>query len=174
MTTPDQLLVILTEVTHFNSLRLNGAFVLSSLTYWWLRTRNQGSGSPFLTHRGYHSPARSHEIYMSLNMPQLTTAIIHYRFACVLAQDIVNTLKVPLSCCKPLMSFDVTHYPHPHPPSFRPMRTSMLLPSLNPPTPHFADSGREKHTFFNRNHWFWAPIKQPLFTQNVICLCYLR
>ena len=32
---------------------------------------------------------------------------------CVLAQDIVNTLKVPLSWCKPLMSFDVTHYPHP-------------------------------------------------------------
>ena len=147
MTTLDQLLVIVTEVTHFNSLRPNGAFVLSSLTYWWLRTRNQGSGSPFLTHRGYHSPARSHEIYMSLNMLQLATGMINYRFVCVLAQDI------------------------------GPMRTSMLShPSFEPPppSPHFADSGREKHTFFNRNHWFWAPIKQPLFTQNVICLCYLR
>ena len=34
--------------------------------------------------------------------------------------------------------------------------------------PIFADSGREKHPFFNWKRWFWGPIKHPFLKQNAI------
>ena len=35
-------------------------------------------------------------------------------------------------------------------------------------TPLLADSGQEKHLSFNRNRWFWGPIKHPFLKQNAI------
>ena len=35
-------------------------------------------------------------------------------------------------------------------------------------TPLLVDSGREKHLSFNRNRWFWGPIKHPFSKQNAI------
>ena len=31
--------------------------------------------------------------------------------------------------------------------------------------PLFADFGRKKHHFFNRNRWFWGPIKHPFLSK---------
>ena len=42
-----------------------------------------------------------------------------------------------------------------------------LVPKLEK-YPLFADSGREKHPFFNRNRWLWGPIKHPFWKQNAI------
>ena len=42
-----------------------------------------------------------------------------------------------------------------------------LVPKLEK-YPPFADSRREKHPFFNRNRWFWGPIKHPFLKQNAI------
>ena len=42
-----------------------------------------------------------------------------------------------------------------------------LVPMLDK-YPLFADSGRERHPFFNRNRRYWGPIKRPFLKQNAI------
>ena len=50
-----------------------------------------------------------------------------------------------------------------------PTKTYTTLVPKREKQPLFADSGRKKtRPFFNRNRWFWGPIKHPFLKQNAI------
>ena len=58
-----------------------------------------------------------------------------------------------------------THPPPPPPPPPHTLSTkAYTLPKFEK-HPLFADFGRKKHTFFNRNRWFWGPIKHTFFSK---------